>query len=77
MNQKFEMPVNSEIIQMVNATAYKENCMRGLLLLKILVEEYEAECIFKSGSSPIKQVDYRIKSAESIIQKLQKNNCHL
>ena len=57
---------------MVNATAYKENCMRGLLLLKILVEEYEAECIFKSGSSPIKQVDYRIKSAESIIQKLQK-----
>lgn len=57
---------------MVCGQCYIDTCMRGILYLKRLVEEYEKECICRRGSSPVVQVDYRIKSAESIAEKLTK-----
>lgn len=53
---------------MVNEDIY----MRSILYLKCLVEKYEKECISRRGDSPVKLVDYRIKSAESIAKKLEK-----
>lgn len=72
VNSAAQMEKLQELTEMVDGTAYKETYLRGILLLKILVEEYEAECIFKWGKSPIKLVDYRLKSAESIAEKLEK-----
>lgn len=46
--------------------------MCGILYVKALVETYEKECIRVCGSSPIRLIDYRIKSEESITKKLEK-----
>lgn len=64
-----------ELSKMVCGQSYIDTCMRGILYLTGLVEEYEKECIDRGGSSPVRQMDYRIKSAESIAKKLEKKGC--
>lgn len=50
----------------------EEIYMCAILYVKTLVEAYEKECISMCGSSPIRLIDYRIKSKESIAKKLEK-----
>lgn len=50
----------------------EEKYMCGILYVKALVETYEKECVSIYGSSPIKLIDYRIKSEESIAKKLER-----
>ena len=51
---------------------HEEAYLSRILYVKSLVEAYEKECVSRCGSSPVKLVDYRMKSAESIAKKLEK-----
>lgn len=50
----------------------EEDYLHSIAYVKRLVETYEKECIDRDGSSPVKLVDYRMKSAESIAKKLER-----
>lgn len=50
----------------------EEDYLHSIAYVKCLVETYEKECIDRDGSSPVKLVDYRMKSAESIAKKLER-----
>lgn len=50
----------------------EEDYLHSIAYVKRLVETYEKECIDRDGSSSVKLVDYRMKSAESIAKKLER-----
>ena len=61
-----------ELMEMVSEEVYKENYVYGIFYIKSLIESYEEECIQKKSKNPIKRVDYRLKTAKSIADKLRK-----
>lgn len=61
-----------ELWEMVNEAAYKEKYMYGISYLKEVIETYGKECESLRGSSPVERVDFRIKTAGSIAEKLRK-----
>ncbi len=62
----------SKLAEMINGAAYKEKYMYAISYLKNVIGDYERECVCRQGSSPVSLIDYRIKSAESIADKLGK-----
>lgn len=61
-----------ELVEMVSKEEYKEKYMYGIFHIKSLIESYGNECIQKRGENPVKRIDYRLKSAKSIADKLRK-----
>lgn len=62
----------NELSEMINGEAYKEKYMYGISYLKNVIEAYGRECVYVQGSSPVEMVDFRIKTAGSIADKLGK-----
>ena len=61
-----------ELMEMVSKEVYKEKYMCGIFYIKSLIESYGKECIQKQSKNPIKRIDYRLKTAKSIADKLRK-----
>lgn len=61
-----------ELSEMINDKAYKEKYMYGICYLKNIIEVYGRECVQTQGYSPLERIDFRIKTAGSIADKLGK-----
>lgn len=62
----------SELSEMINNKAYKEKYMYGICYLKNIIEVYGRECVQAQGYCPLERIDFRIKTAGSIADKLGK-----
>ena len=63
--------MKTELEEMVNTDAYRKKYMRSILYIKNVIDEYIISHERGTGS-PVQIVEYRMKSAKSIADKLEK-----
>lgn len=61
-----------ELVRMIEDETYKQKYMYGVGRIKQFVEEYACEYEKVNGISPLDMVEFRLKTAESIADKLEK-----
>jgi len=66
-----------DLARMIEDETYKQKYMYGVTYIKQFVEEYACEYEKEHGISPVDMVEFRLKTAESIADKLEKKGCNI